>query len=177
MARVKPMHRPEFARRSLVTAVVAAAALLALPGCEKIQEKLAEKAAEKAVEGATGGKVDLNSSSGGITIKDEKNGAVVQAGTGATVPKDWPSSVPVYPGATVQAAMSTPNGKTLNLMTSDSPDKVVAFYKGKLPGKQTAMVDLGQSKTIAHENGKEKIAVVAGASGDGKTNIMLSVSQ
>lgn len=164
-------------RGSIVTVLVATAALVALPGCEKMKEKLAEKAAEKAVEGATGGKVDLNSSSGGITIKDEKNGAVVQAGAGAKVPTDWPSSVPVYPGATVEASMGTPQGKTLHLSSADSADKVIAFYKGKLPGKQTALVDLGQSKTLAHENGKDKIAVVVGASGDGKTTIMLSVAQ
>jgi hypothetical protein len=171
------MPLPTTARRSLAAVLVATAALLALSGCEKIKEKLAEKAAEKAMESATGGKIDLNSSSGGITIKDEKNGAVVQAGAGATVPKDWPSAIPVYPGATVQAAMATPQGKTLHLVTTDGPDKVVAFYTSKLPGKQTALVDLGQSKTIAHENGKDKIAVVANALGDGKTQIMLSISQ
>jgi hypothetical protein len=151
-------------------------ALVLATGCDKIKEKIAEKAAEKAVETATGG--DVKISSGGVTVKDDKTGASAQLGTGAKVPDDWPSNVPVYPG-TVQASMAGENGKTVIVQTKDTPAKVSDFYKAKLTGmKKQAEMDLGASKTLAWVDGKTTVSLMVSAGGDDDhlTTVQLSVA-
>ena len=140
--------------------IVLLALVLTTTGCSKIKEKLAEKAAEKAIETATGAEeVDLNGSSGGVTVKDAKGG-VVKVGTNAKLPDDWPSSVPVYPGSTVVASFSANDGKMVHLETKDSVDEVTKFYKDKLSGfTKEAELDLGGNRTIAYKKGKEKIGI------------------
>jgi len=150
--------------------------LLLASGCSKIREKLFEKA----VETQTGGEVDLSSSSGGVTVKDPKTGAAVQAGSAAKLPDGWPSKVPPYPGGTIQAAMSSPNGKTVILVTNDTPAQVHAFYKDKLGGmKLQADVDLGSGKVLTYKDGATTvsctIAANSGGSG-GATSVTLSVA-
>jgi hypothetical protein len=147
--------------------------LFALVGCNRVKEKLAEKAAEKVVESATGTEVDLSSSSGSVTVRDPKTGAIVRAG--ATVPDGWPSSVPIYPGAKVVASLSTPDGKQVTFTTTDSPDQVDAFYKAKLPGKQEAALDLGESKVLTKTDGKTSYVATIGK-GDKETSVQLLVS-
>lgn len=70
-------------RRTAIALGLVLAALSALNGCNRVKEKLAEKAAEKAaekvVEQATGAEVDLGSSSGSVTVRDPKTGAVARA--------------------------------------------------------------------------------------------------
>lgn len=149
-------------RRIVGVAVVAS--LLGGTGCSKIQEKItekvAEKAAEKAVEAQTGGKVDIDSNSGSMKIKDEKTGAVVEWGTQAKLPDNWPSDVPVYPGAAIRASMSTNDGSSLSLETTDSIDKVSSFYKGKLSGfKKEAEMDMGATKIVSYSEGKRKVSL------------------
>ena len=108
-------------------------------GCSGLTEKATEMAAEQVIEHAanTEGKdvdVDLSGASG--TVKTDEG--TVQFGEGTQVPADWPADVPVYPGATVQAAMTMESGgvpgHTLSLMTNDPVNKVAEFYRGKLSG-------------------------------------------
>lgn len=146
-----------------VAGLAIVAGLLGGTGCSKIQEKItekiAEKAAEKAVEAQTGGKVDIDTNSGSMKIKDEKTGAVVEWGTQAKLPDNWPSDVPVYPGAAIRASMSTNEGSTLSLETTDAIDKVSSFYKGKLSGfKKEAEMDMGATKIVSFSDGKRKIS-------------------
>lgn len=123
---------------------------VSLLGCNKIKEKIAEKVAEKAIEGATGQNVDYDSSSGGsVTIKDPKTGATAQAGSTASLPDDWPSSVPVYPSSKVQASLNTPKGKSVSFMADATPDEVATFYKSKLSGlKMGAEMNLGAARML-----------------------------
>lgn len=161
--------------KRIALALVATLALTT--GCSKIREKLAEKAAEKAIETTTGG--DVKVSSGGVTVKDDKTGGSVSVGTGAKAPDGWPSSVPIYPGATIQASMSNDNGRSVVLQTKDAPAKVTEFYKGKLGGmKKQAELDLGAAKTIAWKDGKTNISLMVTSSNDGQdsTTIQLSVA-
>lgn len=110
------------------------AALLA-SGCDMIMEKLTQKATEAAiehmVEKESGGKVQLDTSSGSVSVKNEK-GSMEFSANGAKVPETWPQDVPLYPGAKVTMAMAGPNHHMLNLETGDAPEKAVEFYKGKL---------------------------------------------
>ncbi len=154
-------------------AIGVALSLFALVGCNRIKEKLAEKAAEKVVESATGTEVDLGSSSGSVTVRDPKTGAVAHAG--ASVPDGWPSSAPIYPGAKVLGSLSTPEGKQVTFTTTDSPDKVHDFYKAKLPGKQEAALDLGESKMLTKKDGTTSYVATIGK-GDNETTVQLLVA-
>jgi hypothetical protein len=158
---------------------VSLVSLASLTGCGKIKEKIAEKIAEKAIEKATGAEdVDLNSSSGGVTIKNAE-GEVFQSGKGTKVPADWPSDVPVYPGSTVFSAVSTPKQKFVHLQTKDSPDTVVTFYKGKLAGEKTHEMSMNETRAVTFKDGKRVTSVIVGEP-DRKTKvavIQLTVSE
>lgn len=145
---------------------LSAASLVTLTGCGKIQEKLAEKAVEKATETATGG--DVKVSSGGVTFKDNKTGSVMHAGTGAQIPDGWPSSVPVYPGATIQASVTAEKGKTVMLQSKDAIPKIAEFYKSKLSGmKKVGELDFGgNSKTISFQDDKHTVNLMVTGSAD-----------
>jgi hypothetical protein len=157
-----------------------ALALLALSlvtGCGKIREKLAEKAAEKAVETASGGDVKISGGGSSVTVKDKNGGGTATLGTGAKLPDGWPSDVPVYPDATITAAMAAPTGKTVVLETKDPAAKVADFYKSKLSSFQKMSdVDMGGTRQLGFRDGKRNIAVLVAPGGsDGKSTISLSV--
>jgi hypothetical protein len=159
--------------------VVLALGLLVLTtgGCRKIKEKIAEKAAEKALEKATGGKVDIDTSGGGkVTFRDPKTGGTVQTGSGTKLPDDWPSDVPIYPGSTVFASASSPKQKYVHLQTKASPDAIVTFYKGKLPGKVMSEVNVGTGRSLALKDGERTIGVITAAADKG-TSVQLTVAE
>src|SRR4051812_26027482 len=102
-------------RAALVLCLIATTTL-ASTGCAKLREKLQGKQHDPDTETTT------TAAGGGGTIT-----------TGGTkLPEGWPASVPAYPGATITAAMATPQGKTAVMTTKDSPAKVHDFYKEKL---------------------------------------------
>ena len=126
-----------------------------LAGCSKIEEKMAEKAAEK----ATGGKVEIDSKSGQVKMKQkgpDGKETEVQLGQNTSVPADFPKSVPIYPGAKVMAAVSISqgeNGHMVTLSTKDSVDAVLQYYKknladfkveGELSGNDTTILTLSK---------------------------------
>lgn len=165
------MHAPR--------AVLVAALVLPLFACGKIKEKIAEKASEKVaetiLEKGTGTQVDLGSSSGGVTIKDPKTGAIARAGTGAALPDGWPAAAPVYPGGKIMTSFDTPTGKQVTFTSTDPADKVHAFYKSKLPGKQEAAMDLGDAKMFTTKDGQTTYAAMVSKADEG-TTVQLTVS-
>ncbi|MFO0662939.1 MAG: hypothetical protein U0174_03255 [Polyangiaceae bacterium] len=163
-----------FARNSLVATLVLTA--LGGTGCKS----LAKRAAEKAIEERTGAKsVDLGSSSGSVEVNDGK-GTRVAAGQSVRLPSDWPSFVPQYPGSTISVAAhnASTNEYTAAMVSGDTPDQIIAFYKPKVTGagfKAEGHVNAGslQSDTFKHKDGRTVIIMVTEA--DGKHNIMVSV--
>ena len=154
------------------------ALVLSTTGCNKIKEKIAEKAAEKAIETATGAEdVDLNGSSGGVTVKDGKGG-VVKVGTAAKLPEDWPSSVAIFPDSKVTASFSTNDGKMVHLQTKASVEDVAKFYKQKMGGfTKEAELDLGESKTLAYKKEKETVSIlIASDKGDQERGCVIQIS-
>lgn len=148
-----------------------------LAGCdtikEKIMEKVGEKVAEKVVGQATGSEVDIGSSSGSVTMKDPKTGAVARMG--ASLPDNWPASLPIYPGAKIAASLDLPDGKQVTFTTSEPVDKVFAFYKSKLPGKQEASMDLGGTKMHTTKEGDTSYVAVIGKGDDNTTSVQLQI--
>ena len=131
---------------------------------------LAKKATEKAIEKSTGAKnVDLGSSGGSVDI-DDGNGTRLVSGNAVKLPSDWPSYLPAYPGAKIMTSVTNAQRQenTASMLTTDSPDKVMAFYKASLTSasfKSTGNVNLGElrSDTYSHSDGRQVVITVIGS--------------
>jgi hypothetical protein len=127
----------------------------------------------------------------GITIKaqDEKGQqSTFVAGGGA--PKDLPSWLPVYPGATVQGGFSSQttqsSAQQFTLTTSDGTDKVLAFYSDRLKAngltvQPAATVAVGGQTTTGTLAGDSPdrarhVQIVATTTGD-KTQVSVSYEE
>ena len=159
--------------------LAACAALWAASGCEKITEKVTETVIERAIEKETGGEVDIEADKGvSFKGKDNQGREVIYDAKSGTVPDTWPSDVPVYPGVTVKASLQGNGNRTLVLESSDSPEKVVAFYKAKLGGmKQDADMNMNGSMLLSFDDAPKhrKVLITAAAQGD-KTAVNLAVN-
>lgn len=85
--------------------------------------------------------------------------------------------VDIYPGATQQqgsARVTTPNGTavTAAFVTSDSMDKVVDFYKGKLgSGASVFSSDKSAMLSLTSDNKKTSLMITVTAESNGQTKI------
>lgn len=80
---------------ALRTAVLSAAAVVALGGCSNAVEGLAEGAVERAIENEIGGSADVSVDDDSFTI-DTEDGSI-SAGSGS-LPDDFPADVPLPDG-------------------------------------------------------------------------------
>lgn len=141
----------------------AVASLVTLVGCGKLAEKLGGKAGRDASS-----TVDPQSAPASPAAKDPT--PAVQ------LPADWPSNVPLYPGAKLLAAVAMQNGKAITMQTTDSSDQVVAFYRTKLPGKQVGAMDTAQMKSVTHMDGGATYLAAAQDLGAAR-NVTVSVTK
>jgi len=161
-----------------VTLVLAAASVLPSVGCKRLAERAAEKAEEKALEKSTGGQVSINGQKGTMTIVTDAG--EVMLGATAKIPEDFPKSIPVYAGANPKMAMkSASNGKeawSLSLESTDSKDKIVAFYKANMSGFTVAStMDMGTSAMTVYQSPKYDVTVMVSAESK-TTGISLNVA-
>lgn len=103
--------------------------------------------------------------------------------TGTDIPKDWPSDLPTYPGATVQfsgSGMPDAGGKmgwAMVLVTTDTAAKVKAYYVEELPKNGWTIVanlDSQGSIMMGATKGELAMSLTAGTQ-DGQTAITLGV--
>lgn len=126
-----------------------------------------------------------NSESGTITFEG-KDGEAGKVTFGAeAVKQGLPLGMPVYPGAEVKGAFSGGDAKSTGgmatVITSDSPAKVVAFYKAeilkrgmKVKSESTAKSDKSEMTTLAVEGADGGNLVITATLGeDGKTAAMI----
>jgi len=138
-----------------------------------------KSAAEQAIEAATGGKANIDASKGEVTVKTDD-------GTWSSsdkLPANFPSDVPLYPGAKVQgsvvAAQQQGSGHYAGLETVDTIDKVVSWYKAEVVAKGwqvTANFEAGGGVMIGGSKDTRDLVVTVSKEGD-KTVIGLVVSQ
>lgn len=129
-----------------------------------------------------GKKVNIDASGEGYTMTDTE-GNTFTAGANAKLPSGFPSSVPVYSGATVtSSAESLENGKKTYMVTLSSSDTFSAidnFYKEAF-GKngwttlQSLNLSAGYTMYTAQNSGLEAMAVIQGEA-SGETTVMLTV--
>jgi hypothetical protein len=157
---------------SLALAVLATSVLAPL-GCKRLAERMEEKAIEK----GTGGQVHVNGENGTISVTND--GGTVSVGTGAKIPDDFPSTIPIYPGAkpSLAAKTSDPKGKaawSLALETPDAKDQVVAFYKAKMSGfTAESSMDMGTTTMNVYKSAQYEVTLmVATESGSAKKTVI-----
>jgi archaellum component FlaG (FlaF/FlaG flagellin family) len=118
--------------------------------------------------------IDGNSKDGGvIKVTDDKgHESVMSAGGGA--PKNLPSWVPNYPGATSQGTFDTNNDKehagAFTVSTKDPVSQVIGWYESQLKS-----AGLKVEKTTYNANGKDG-GTVTGKSDDDKRTVSIGVS-
>lgn len=148
-----------------------------------LSRNAAEFAVERAIERATGGNVDVDyNGDGTVTYKGEDG--EVQVGTNAQLPSDWPSDVPVMPGATIgYSGTSNPTtgaaGATVMFTTSKSVAEVVTYYNTELVSQGwtiDATTNLANTTVIsAKKAGRTAGMYIAGA--EGTTTVTIGVQQ
>lgn len=151
---------------------------------EKVSEEVAEKAIEKSIEADGGGDASVDMSNGQVNITTDQGAVNITANGGGSLPSDFPADVPLYPGAKITGTMSSSGpdgaGVVVNFETTDSADKIAAFYKEKLGGsfKTAAEMNMGGQLTLAFVSADEKrtVSVSANPTGSGSA-VMLIASQ
>lgn len=171
-------------RRLVLT--LGATAVLAVPlsACGGV----AQNVAEKAIEEATGGKVDIKDGGKDVKIKGP-DGQELEFGSGAKLPADWPTDVPIPDGATIVAAAGFSdtggggeNAKSVTLETAQPPVALLESIKSSLESNgwkiQTETSTTGGG-SIAAEKGanptRNAVVFVTGDS-DGKTVANITVA-
>jgi hypothetical protein len=168
-------------RGFVISVLVAALAGWGFSGCRKVEEKLAEKAAER----TTGGKVDIDSKTGNVKMKQkgaDGKETNVEFGEGTAIPADFPKSVPVYPGAKVIAAVAISQGAgghMLTLTTKDSTTDVLAYYKKNLSSfKQDGELNNADTTILTMSTPELSVSVTATKSDtDNETMIQLTTTK
>lgn len=138
-----------------------------------------KSAAERVIESATGGKVNVDSNSGDVTVKTDQG----TWSTSSKLPSDFPKDVPVYPGATVESSVAANQeqggGQYVGLQTTDALDAVVAWYKKEVAAQgwkiETDATVQGNLILGASKDTRELSLTVA--SSDGKVTISLVVAK
>jgi len=93
----------------------------------------------------------------------------------ATLPADFPTDLPIYPGAAVSKVTEVP-GKNLKAgwTTADEPNKVASYYTDAFTGQDwsTQRVD-GHDGTLVFADKRSRSATIGIGTSNGKTTIDL----
>jgi hypothetical protein len=119
-----------------------------------------------------------NGSGSGAVLKvtdDKGNQSTFSASAGT--PKSLPSWLPAYPGADVQGGMSATSSadgssQTFSMATTDSVDKVVAFYQDHLKSNGLNVQPIA---TMAL-GGQSSTGMIKADSTDGKSHVVIVVA-
>jgi hypothetical protein len=113
---------------------------------------------------------------GGMTFTDPSTGTTVTTGDSVKLPDGWPTSVPIYPGAAVRSAMTTPGAQTVMFATRDPLPKVIDFYKTKAGMTVENDIDLGPQHIIVLKNPTVSVTLSLGQAGGDETTVSLAVT-
>jgi hypothetical protein len=136
---------------------------------------------EKTIE-TESGTFTVESEGGGLRFSGQEEGVGEVSGhfgEDAEIPADFPSDLPVYPGAKVVAGVVAGKGGMVTLQTGDDPGEVADFYREKLAGEGWSLgseMNLGGQRILPVE--KEGRNAVVQISGDGsETTILITTDQ
>lgn len=148
--------------RIIIVALCIAALALGVTGCQR--------AVERAVEGATGVKVDQKGES--VTVTGDDGEELTISGKGGSLPDDWPSDIPVYPGVELVSSSSMRIGDSAHMTvawtTSDDVNDAYEWYRDKLPSAGWEIT----SDFTMEQNG-ERMANLSSAKGSTEIHIFI----
>ena len=141
---------------------------------------------QKSIEQKTGLQTNLSDiQNGKITYTDPKTGAKLDVGSG-TIPSDFPKDFPIYPDSKVISSLSgnqsgQGNGFWLTLASSDSVDKVKAFYETNLKSQNwtfEATIGSGSGTNWALSKGKlNGYLTIDKSTTEGETSILIVLGE
>ncbi len=161
--------------------ILAAVMLLLIGGCvvRSVGGYMGRKLLEKELQQQVGKHADVKMGEDGAMQFATSEGTV---STGNAVPADWPTDVPVYPGAAVQYSASVnpsggKKGNALILMSLDDVQKVSDYYKDALGSQGWASVQVmnaGGTMIMSMTKDDRTLSLTIAGSG-GKTNITFGI--
>ena len=126
-----------------------------------------------------GGKVNVNEKNGEVNVQTPQGNVSVSS----KLPTEAELGVPIYPNVKMDenAYGDWANTKVAVLWTTDSPDKVIAWYKGKLstkPGYRELMSTSDQAMLVTQAGDQFKMVTIGKNTVDhpGATSINISAS-
>lgn len=174
-------------QKTVVGAILFSAVFL-LSGCsltDWASQKAGEKIVEKTIESQTGGKVDINSDNGQMSIKSNEGDFSMSGEGTATLSPDFPKDIFIASDAKILFSMA--NGKdksySVSYITGMNIDEAYNKYKSDLTGKgwtvdNATEMTLGTSKVTNYKKGTQSMSVIVGASEDeqwqGKTSVQVT---
>ncbi|MEI6588174.1 MAG: hypothetical protein WCO05_04480 [Candidatus Moraniibacteriota bacterium] len=168
-------------KQKIATGALAVAIMLVLSGCGP---DLGKTIIEKTIESQTGGKVNIDSNKGEVTINSEQGNLSVSGDGTASLNKDFPKDVYIAPDAKIM--MSLANGKdgsySVVYTTAMKADEVYAKYKEELMAKSWTTdvkteIIYEDSKMVQYKNGAKNLTLIIGLSQDsqfeGRTHVQV----
>lgn len=139
----------------------------------------------KVVEG-NGTTVTTNGTGDNQTVTVQASGGTITAGKNAVDPAKL--GFPIYPGATtdsggsVSGTTAQESGAVVSLKTSDSFDKVYAWYKAHMPAKAQTMESTSGDTSVGSfvegkSTDKEQKSVTITSSSEGTTITLVSATK
>jgi len=170
--KVEPAEKPaeastpkQSSNKALIIILIIVGVIIVLSGIGyyAFSKFVGNKLAEGIFETATGGKVDVNTKSGDVTIKSEDG--TTQFGSATEWPNDMPNVVPEFKYGTLKYASSvdTADSKGWNVIYESVKSTATASYKSDLTSKGWANVQdmlTGEWDTFSAENGEWVITVM-----------------
>jgi len=165
-------------QKKVIMGIVILSATFLFSGCGR-------NIVEKAIESQTGGKVDINSEKGEMTLKNDQGDISMSGDGNATLNPNFPKDIYITQDAKIQFSMANGQNSSYSVayITDTQVDEIYSKYKDDLAAKgwaadpQTEMI-FGDSKTITYKKGNQRLTVIAGLSQDdqwrGKTSIQIT---
>lgn len=184
MAEEEAKTKAKHGNKLVVIIVIVAVVLVGLGLIGRyIARMVAQKAASAYLSGVTGQNVNVSGNGQNVTVKTG-NGEV-NINSGGSLPSDFPSDFPVYPGAKLTGSFSAngtsgENTKGVSVVweTGDDAAKVGDFYKTELvKAGYTISSDFSQgtTTTLTIEKGTTSGFVGVTKGSDGKTAISVTM--
>ncbi len=146
-----------------------------------IAKKIAQKTTSAFLSGITGQNVNVGGNGDNITVKTDKG--ELNINSNGSLPSEFPSDFPIYPGSKITGSFSTTGdkgskGTSVVWETGDAASKVGEWYKTELPKAGWTVVTTysqGDSTTLTFEKGNYSGFIGVTKGSEGKTTISVTV--
>jgi hypothetical protein len=148
-------------KKTLFVLTLLAVAMLA-SGCglgSTVGRNAGDRMAEKAIERETGGKADVNTSDGKVSVKTQEGETQYSAEGDVKLPQGFPEELVMADDAKIIISNSSASGDSIAYTTQSDQSELFEKYKSGLAEKgwkQVSVVDIGTAKMGSFS--KEKVS-------------------